>query len=60
MFVVEVSYEKKGSYMWHFSRDIKRTEIWKMTEDLPIIALPRQFIFIVASDVGTGKIDFGP
>ncbi len=59
--VVEVSDEKKGSYIVAtVSRDINKTEILrKMMEDLPIIALPRQFIVIDELPMmGTGKIDF--
>ncbi len=59
--VVEVSDEKKGSYIVAtVSREINKTEILrKMMEDLPIIALPRQFIVINELPMmGTGKIDF--
>jgi len=59
--VVEVSDEKKGSYiMATVSREVNKTEILrKMLKDLPIIALPRQFIVIEQLPMmSTGKIDF--
>ena len=59
--VVEITEEKKGSYIVAaVSRDVNKTEILrKMMTDLPIIALPRQFVVISDLPVmGTGKIDF--
>lgn len=59
--VVEVSDEKKGSFIVAtVSRDVNKTEILrKMMNELPIIALPRQFIVINELPMmGTGKIDF--
>ncbi len=59
--VVEVSDEKKGSYIVATtSREVNKTEILrKMMIDLPIIALPRQFIVIEELPMmSTGKIDF--
>jgi acyl-[acyl-carrier-protein]-phospholipid O-acyltransferase/long-chain-fatty-acid--[acyl-carrier-protein] ligase len=59
--VVEVSDEKKGSYiMATVSREVNKTEVLrKMLKDLPIIALPRQFIVIEQLPMmSTGKIDF--
>lgn len=59
--VVEVSDEKKGSFIVAtVSREVNKTEILrKMMNELPIIALPRQFIVINELPMmGTGKIDF--
>jgi acyl-[acyl-carrier-protein]-phospholipid O-acyltransferase/long-chain-fatty-acid--[acyl-carrier-protein] ligase len=59
--VVEVSDEKKGSYIVAtVSSEVNKTEILrKMLKDLPIIALPRQFIVIKELPMmSTGKIDF--
>lgn len=59
--VVEVMNEKKGSsIIAAVSGEVHKTEILrKMMNDLPVIALPREFVVI--SDLpmmGTGKIDF--
>lgn len=59
--VVEISDEKKGSFIVAaVSEQVNKTEILrKMMNDLPSIALPRQFIVINNLPVmGTGKIDF--
>ena len=59
--VVEISDEKKGSYIVAtVSKEVNKTEILrKMMADLPIIALPRQFIVIEQLPMmATGKIDF--
>jgi acyl-[acyl-carrier-protein]-phospholipid O-acyltransferase/long-chain-fatty-acid--[acyl-carrier-protein] ligase len=59
--VVEVSDEKKGSYIVAtVSADVHKTEILrKMMNELPVIALPRQFIVIKDLPMmSTGKIDF--
>jgi len=59
--VVEVSDEKKGSYIVAtVTREINKTEILrKMLNELPSIALPRQFIVIKELPMmSTGKIDF--
>ncbi|MCE5346242.1 MAG: AMP-binding protein [Bacteroidales bacterium] len=59
--VVEVANEKKGSYIVAtVTVEVNKTEILrKMLKELPIIALPRQFIVIKELPVmGTGKIDF--
>jgi acyl-[acyl-carrier-protein]-phospholipid O-acyltransferase/long-chain-fatty-acid--[acyl-carrier-protein] ligase len=59
--VVEISDEKKGSYIVAtVSSEIHKTEVLrKMLKDLPIIALPRQFIVIRELPMmSTGKIDF--
>jgi acyl-[acyl-carrier-protein]-phospholipid O-acyltransferase/long-chain-fatty-acid--[acyl-carrier-protein] ligase len=59
--VVEVSDEKKGSYIVAtVSAEVNKTEILrKMMNELPIIALPRQFIVIKELPMmSTGKIDF--
>jgi acyl-[acyl-carrier-protein]-phospholipid O-acyltransferase/long-chain-fatty-acid--[acyl-carrier-protein] ligase len=59
--VVEVSDEKKGSYIVAtVSQEVNKTEILrKMMEELPIIALPRQFIVVKELPMmSTGKIDF--
>ena len=59
--VVEVSDEKKGSYIVAtVSREVNKTEMLrKMLKELPIIALPRQFIVIKELPMmSTGKIDF--
>jgi acyl-[acyl-carrier-protein]-phospholipid O-acyltransferase/long-chain-fatty-acid--[acyl-carrier-protein] ligase len=59
--VVEVMDEKKGSLIVAtVSREVNKTEILrKMMNDLPSIALPRQFITIEQLPMmGTGKIDF--
>jgi len=59
--VVEISDEKKGSYIVAtVSQEVNKTEILrKMMNDLPIIALPRQFLVIKELPMmSTGKIDF--
>ena len=59
--VVEIADEKKGSYIVAtISQDVNKTEILrKMMNDLPIIALPRQFLVIKELPMmSTGKIDF--
>jgi acyl-[acyl-carrier-protein]-phospholipid O-acyltransferase/long-chain-fatty-acid--[acyl-carrier-protein] ligase len=59
--IVEVSDEKKGSYIIAtVSKEVNKTEILrKMLNELPIIALPRQFIVIKELPMmSTGKIDF--
>jgi len=59
--VVEVSDEKKGSYIVAtVSTEVHKTEILrKMMKELPVIALPRQFIVIKELPMmSTGKIDF--
>jgi acyl-[acyl-carrier-protein]-phospholipid O-acyltransferase/long-chain-fatty-acid--[acyl-carrier-protein] ligase len=59
--VVEVSDEKKGSYIVAtVSSEVNKTEVLrKMMKELPIIALPRQFIVIKELPMmSTGKIDF--
>jgi acyl-[acyl-carrier-protein]-phospholipid O-acyltransferase/long-chain-fatty-acid--[acyl-carrier-protein] ligase len=59
--VVEVSDEKKGSYIVAtVSEEVNKTEILrKMMNELPIIALPRQFMVIKELPMmATGKIDF--
>jgi acyl-[acyl-carrier-protein]-phospholipid O-acyltransferase / long-chain-fatty-acid--[acyl-carrier-protein] ligase len=59
--VVEVSDEKKGSYIVAtVSKEVNKTEILrKMLNELPIIALPRQFIVVNELPMmSTGKIDF--
>ena len=59
--VVEVSDEKKGSYIVAtVSIEVNKTEILRnMMNELPVIALPRQFIVIKELPMmSTGKIDF--
>lgn len=59
--VVEISDIKKGSYIVAaVSAEVHKTEILrKMLKDLPIIALPRQFVVIEDLPMmATGKIDF--
>jgi acyl-[acyl-carrier-protein]-phospholipid O-acyltransferase/long-chain-fatty-acid--[acyl-carrier-protein] ligase len=59
--VVEVMEEKKGSnIVATVSQEVNKTEILrKMMNELPIIALPRQFIVISELPMmSTGKIDF--
>jgi len=59
--VVEIPDEKKGSYIVAaVSAEVHKTEILrKMMNDLPSIALPRQFIVIKEIPMmSTGKIDF--
>lgn len=59
--VVEVTDEKKGSYIVAtVSKEVNKTEILRnMMKDLPMIALPRQFVVIEQLPMmGTGKIDF--
>jgi len=59
--VVEIMEEKKGSIIVAVtSQDVNKTEVLrKMMNDLPSIALPRQFITIAQLPMmGTGKIDF--
>jgi len=59
--VVEILEEKKGScIVAAVSKDVNKTEILrKMLNELPIIALPRQFIVIrELPTMSTGKIDF--
>jgi len=59
--VVEVSDEKKGSYIVAtVTKEVNKTEILrKMLNELPVIALPRQFIVIKELPMmSTGKTDF--
>lgn len=59
--VVEILDIKKGSYIVAaVSAEIHKTEILrKMMKELPIIALPRQFVVIEELPMmATGKIDF--
>jgi acyl-[acyl-carrier-protein]-phospholipid O-acyltransferase/long-chain-fatty-acid--[acyl-carrier-protein] ligase len=59
--VVEMMDEKKGSYIIAtVSQEVNKTEILrKMMNDLPSIALPRQFLTIKELPMmSTGKIDF--
>jgi len=59
--VVEIPNDKKGSYIVAtVSREVNKTHILReMLKDLPIIALPRQFIVIKDLPMmSTGKIDF--
>lgn len=59
--VVEVADEKKGSYIVAtVSMEVNKTAILrKMMDELPVIALPRQFIVIGELPMmSTGKIDF--
>lgn len=59
--VVEVSDEKKGSYIVAtVTAEVNKTEILrKMLNELPVIALPRQFMVIKELPMmATGKIDF--
>ena len=59
--VVEVMNEKKGSsIIAAVSGEINKTEILRrMMNDLPVIALPREFVVINELPMmGTGKIDF--
>ena len=59
--VVEVSDEKKGSYIVAtVSAEVHKMEILrKMMNELPVIALPREFIVIKELPMmSTGKIDF--
>lgn len=59
--VVETMDEKKGSYIVAtISREVNKIEILrKMMDELPVIALPRQFIVIQDLPMmSTGKIDF--
>jgi len=59
--VVETADEKKGSYIVAtVSQEVNKTEILrKMMNDLPGIALPRQFVVINPLPVmSSGKIDF--
>jgi acyl-[acyl-carrier-protein]-phospholipid O-acyltransferase/long-chain-fatty-acid--[acyl-carrier-protein] ligase len=59
--VVEVADEKKGSYIVAtVSKEVNKTHMLReMLKDLPIIALPRQFIVIRELPMmSTGKIDF--
>jgi len=59
--VVEVSDRKKGSeIVATVSREVNKTAILrKMMDELPVIALPRQFIVIEELPMmSTGKIDF--
>jgi acyl-[acyl-carrier-protein]-phospholipid O-acyltransferase/long-chain-fatty-acid--[acyl-carrier-protein] ligase len=59
--VVEVSDEKKGSYIVAtVSAEVHKMEILrKMMNELPVIALPREFIVIKDLPMmSTGKIDF--
>jgi acyl-[acyl-carrier-protein]-phospholipid O-acyltransferase/long-chain-fatty-acid--[acyl-carrier-protein] ligase len=59
--VVEVSDKKKGSYIVAtVTKEVNKTEMLrKMLKELPIIALPRQFIVIKELPMmSTGKIDF--
>ncbi|HBE42092.1 MAG TPA: bifunctional acyl-ACP--phospholipid O-acyltransferase/long-chain-fatty-acid--ACP ligase, partial [Bacteroidales bacterium] len=59
--VVEIADEKKGSYIVAtVSQEVNKTEILrKMMNDLPSIALPRQFVVIEQLPMmSSGKIDF--
>jgi len=59
--VVEVPDEKRGSYIVAtVTREVNKTHILRMMMDeLPVIALPREFIVIEQLPMmGTGKIDF--
>lgn len=59
--VVEISDKKKGStIIATVTGEVNKTEILRhMMNDLPVIALPRQFIIIKELPMmGTGKIDF--
>jgi len=59
--VVEIMDEKKGSYIVAtVSQEVNKTEVLrKMMNELPTIALPRQFIVISELPMmSTGKIDF--
>ena len=59
--VVEVPDEKRGSYIVAtVSKEVHKTHILRMMlNELPIIALPREFIVINELPMmGTGKIDF--
>jgi acyl-[acyl-carrier-protein]-phospholipid O-acyltransferase/long-chain-fatty-acid--[acyl-carrier-protein] ligase len=59
--VVEVPDEKRGSYIVAtVTREVNKTHILRlMMDELPIIALPREFIVIEQLPMmGTGKIDF--
>jgi acyl-[acyl-carrier-protein]-phospholipid O-acyltransferase/long-chain-fatty-acid--[acyl-carrier-protein] ligase len=59
--VVEVPDEKKGSYIIAaITVEVNKTEILrKMLKELPVIALPRQFVVIKELPLmSTGKIDF--
>jgi len=59
--VVEISDEKKGSYIVaSVSKEVNKTAILRhMLNELPVIALPRQFIVIEELPMmSTGKIDF--
>jgi len=59
--VVEIMDEKKGSYIVAtVSQEVNKTEVLrKMMDELPTIALPRQFIVISELPMmSTGKIDF--
>lgn len=59
--VVEVPDEKRGSYIVAtVTGEINKTHILRMMmEELPVIALPREFIIIKELPMmGTGKIDF--
>jgi acyl-[acyl-carrier-protein]-phospholipid O-acyltransferase/long-chain-fatty-acid--[acyl-carrier-protein] ligase len=59
--VVEIMEEKKGSVIVAtVSQEVNKTEILrKMMNDLPVIALPRQFLTIEQLPMmSTGKIDF--
>jgi acyl-[acyl-carrier-protein]-phospholipid O-acyltransferase/long-chain-fatty-acid--[acyl-carrier-protein] ligase len=59
--VVEIMNEKKGSsIIAAVSQEIHKTEVLrKMMNDLPSIALPREFVVINELPImGTGKIDF--
>jgi acyl-[acyl-carrier-protein]-phospholipid O-acyltransferase/long-chain-fatty-acid--[acyl-carrier-protein] ligase len=59
--VVEIADEKKGSYIVAtVSKEVNKTHILReMLNELPIIALPRQFIVIKELPMmSTGKIDF--
>ncbi len=59
--VVEIPDQKKGSYIVaSVSAEINKTEVLRrMMDELPSIALPRQFVVIPNLPMmGTGKIDF--
>ncbi len=59
--IVDIPDEKKGSYIVAaVSAEVHKTEILrKMMNDLPSIALPREFIVLESIPMmGTGKVDF--
>jgi acyl-[acyl-carrier-protein]-phospholipid O-acyltransferase/long-chain-fatty-acid--[acyl-carrier-protein] ligase len=59
--VIDIPDDKKGSYiMAAVSKEVHKTEILrKMMNDLPSIALPREFIVLESIPImSTGKVDF--